>query len=167
MNRSGIAQRMLKNHRRFLRPAKLNLVSLMDIFTILVFFLLINSGNNEILKVSKHIRLPDSVAEQPPDSTITVMVTETSVIVDGRAVATMEDIIESDGIIPGLAEELNYIASKRTQLTEDEQVRGRAITILGDQAIPYEILKRVMMTCAKSNYRDLSMAVTRVANAGA
>ena len=167
MNRSGIAQRMLKNHRRFLRPAKLNLVSLMDIFTILVFFLLINSGNNEILKVSKHIRLPDSVAEQPPDSTTTVMVTETSVIVDGRAVATMEDIIESDGIIPGLAEELNYIASKRTQLTEDEQVRGRAITILGDQAIPYEILKRVMMTCAKSNYRDLSMAVTRVANAGA
>ena len=167
MNRSGIAQRMLKNHRRFLRPAKLNLVSLMDIFTILVFFLLINSGNNEILKVSKHIRLPDSVAEQPPDSTITVMLTETSVIVAGRAVATMQDIIESDGIIPGLAEELNYIASTRTQLTEDEQVRGRAITILEDQAIPYEILKRVMMTCAKSNYRDLSMAVTRVANAGA
>ena len=79
----------------------------------------------------------------------------------------MEDIIESDGIIPGLAEELNYLASKRAQLTEDEQVRGRAITILGDQAIPYEILKRVMMTCAKSNYRDLSMAVTRMANAGA
>jgi len=167
MNKSSIAQRMQKNHKRFLRPAKLNLVSLMDIFTILVFFLLINSGNNEILKVSKHIKLPDSVAEQPPDSTITVMVTETDVIVDGRAVATMEDIIESDGIIPGLAEELNYLASKREQLTEDEQVRGRAITILGDQAIPYEILKRVMMTCAKSNYRDLSMAVTRVANAGA
>ena len=167
MNRTSIAQRMQKNHSRFLRPAKLNLVSLMDIFTILVFFLLINSGNNEILKVSKHIKLPDSVAEQPPDSTITVMVTETDVIVEGRAVATMEDIIESDGIIPGLAEELNYLASKREQLTEDEQVRGRAITILGDQAIPYEILKRVMMTCAKSNYRDLSMAVTRVANAGA
>jgi biopolymer transport protein ExbD len=167
MNRTSIAQRMQKNHSRFLRPAKLNLVSLMDIFTILVFFLLINSGNNEILKVSKHIKLPDSVAEQLPDSTITVMVTETDVIVDGRAVATMEDIIESDGIIPGLADELNYLASKREQLTEEEQVRGRAITILGDQTIPYEILKRVMMTCAKSNYRDLSMAVTRVANAGA
>ena len=167
MNKSSIAQRMQKNHKRFLRPAKLNLVSLMDIFTILVFFLLINSGNNEILKVSKHIKLPDSVAEQPPDSTITVMVTETSIIIDGRAVATMDDIIESDGIIPGLEEELNYLASKRTQMTEDEKVRGRAITILGDQSIPYEILKRVMMTCAKSNYRDLSMAVTRVANAGA
>lgn len=166
MNRSSIAQRMQQNHRRFLKPAKLNLVSLMDIFTILVFFLLINSGDNEILKVSKHIKLPDSVAEARPSSTITVMVTETDVIVDGRPVATMNEIINSDGVIPGLARELDYLASKRTQLTAEEQVSGRAITILGDHTIPYEILKRVMITCARSNYRDLSMAVTRVANAG-
>jgi len=166
MNRSSIAQRMQQNHRRFLKPAKLNLVSLMDIFTILVFFLLINSGDNEILKVSKHIKLPDSVAEASPSLTITVMVTETDVIVDGRPVATMNEVIESDGIIPGLAKELDYLAAKRTQLTAEEQASGRAITILGDHTIPYEILKRVMITCAKSNYRDLSMAVTRVANAG-
>ncbi|MEN8106524.1 MAG: biopolymer transporter ExbD [Pseudomonadota bacterium] len=167
MNRSSIAERMQQNHRRFLRPAKLNLVSLMDIFTILVFFLLINSGDNEILKVSKHIKLPDSVAEQKPESTITVMVTESDIIVDGRPVATMDEVIKSDGVIPGLAKELNYLASKRAQLTAEEKASGRAITILGDHTIPYEILKRVMVTCAKSNYRDLSMAVTQVANAGA
>jgi hypothetical protein len=94
------------------------------------------------------------------------MVTETDIIVDGRPVATMDDVIKSDGVIPGLAKELEYLASKRTQLTAEEQTTGRAITILGDHTIPYEILKRVMITCAKSNYRDLSMAVTRVANAG-
>lgn len=164
MKQSSVAQRMQQNHRRFLKPAKLNLVSLMDIFTILVFFLLINSGDNEILKVSKHIKLPDSVAETKPDSTITVMITDTDVIVDGRQVATMDDIVNSDGLIPGLAEELNYLASKR-QLTAEEKISGRAITILGDHTIPYEILKRVMMTCAKSNYRDLSMAVSRIAGA--
>lgn len=167
MNKSSIAQRMQQNHRRFLKPAKLNLVSLMDIFTILVFFLLINSGDNEVLKMSKHIKLPDSVAEARPETTITVMVTEDDIIVDGRAVATMDDVIKSDGIIPGLAKELDYLASKRTQLTKEEQTSGRAITILGDHTIPYEILKRVMITCAKSNFRDLSMAVTKVANAGA
>jgi biopolymer transport protein ExbD len=166
MNESSIAQRMQRNHRRFLKPAKLNLVSLMDIFTILVFFLLINSGDNEILKVSKHIKLPDSVAEIPPASTITVMVTESDVIVDGRPVATMDDVVNSDGVIPGLAQELNYLASKRTELTEQEKVSGRAVTILGDYTIPYEILKRVMITCAKSNYRDLSMAVSRVEKTG-
>ena len=60
MKKSGIAQRMQQNHRRFLRPARLNLVSLMDIFTILVFFLLVNSGDSEILHVNKQVRLPIS-----------------------------------------------------------------------------------------------------------
>ncbi|MGD8615587.1 MAG: biopolymer transporter ExbD [Gammaproteobacteria bacterium] len=166
MKQSSIAERMQQNHKRFLKPARLNLVSLMDIFTILVFFLLINSGNNEILKVSKHIKLPDSVAETRPEPTITVMVTESDVIVDGRPVATMDEVVDGEGIIAGLAKELSYLASKRKQLTAEERVKGRAVTILGDHTIPYEILKRVMMTCAKSNYRDLSMAVSRVANAG-
>jgi biopolymer transport protein ExbD len=165
MNESA-AQRMQKNHRRLLQPVKLNLVSLMDIFTILVFFLLINTGDNELLKNSKHIKLPDSVAETRPEATITVMVTATDVIVDGRPVATMDDVINSDGLIPGLAKELDYLASGRAELTAEEKVNGRAVTILGDHTIPYEILKRVMITCARSNYRDLSMAVSRVANAG-
>jgi biopolymer transport protein ExbD len=167
MNQSSIAERMQKNHSRFMKPAKLNLVSLMDIFTILVFFLLINSGDNEILKVSKHIKLPDSVAETPANSTITVMVTRTDIIVDGRPVATMDDVVNGNGVIPGLDKELRYLASKRAALTEEEKVKGRAVTILGDHTVPYEILKRVMITCAKANFRDLSMAVSRVANAGA
>ena len=78
----------------------------------------------------------------------------------------MDDVINSDGVIPLLAEELDYLTSKRAEPTAEEQINGRAITILGDHTIPYEILKRVMITCAKSNYRDLSMAVTRVANSG-
>jgi biopolymer transport protein ExbD len=166
MNLSSAAQRMQQNHKRFLTPVKLNLVSLMDIFTILVFFLLINTGDNELLKNSKHIKLPDSVAETRPGATITVMVSATDVIVDGKPVATIEDVVNSDGVIPGLEKELNYLASTRAGLTEEEKVNGRAVTILGDQSIPYEILKRVMITCARSNYRDLSMAVTRVASAG-
>jgi biopolymer transport protein ExbD len=166
MNQSSIAQRMQRNHRRFLKPAKLNLVSLMDIFTILVFFLLINSGDNEMIKVSKQLTLPRSMAQAQPDATVTVTVTQTDIIVDGRPVATMDDVLDSNGVIAGLTKELNYLASKHRDLTEEEKSKGRAVTILGDQTIPYEILKRVMVTCAKSNYRDLSMAVTRIANAG-
>jgi len=166
MKESSTAQRMQHNHMRFLKPAKLNLVSLMDIFTILVFFLLVNSGDSELLKVSKHIRLPDSVAEMRPESTVTVTVTESDIIVDGRPVATMDEVLGSNGMIPGLAKELDYLASKRTELSEEEKTNGMALTILGDHTIPYEILKRVMVTCARSNYRNLSMAVSRIENAG-
>jgi biopolymer transport protein ExbD len=166
MNQSSTAQRMQQLHGRFLKPVKLNLVSLMDIFTILVFFLLINTGDNELLQNNKHIRLPDSVAEQRPEATITVVVTPTDVIVDGNPVATMDEVVNSNGVIPGLAEELKRLAAHRAELTPEEKANGRAVTILGDHDIPYEILKRVMITCARTNYRDLSMAVTQVASAG-
>ncbi|MDX1456130.1 MAG: biopolymer transporter ExbD [Marinobacter sp.] len=151
-------------HLHLMKPAKLNLVSLMDIFTILVFFLLLNSGSNEILKVNNDITLPDSTAQEQPTETITVLITDEEILVDGRPVATMVDVVNGNGLIDGLTEELQFLASKRTELTEEEKTLGRSVTILGDQEIPYEILKRVMLTCAKSNYRDLSLAVSRVAS---
>jgi biopolymer transport protein ExbD len=166
MKKSGIAQRMQQNHRRFLRPARLNLVSLMDIFTILVFFLLVNSGDSEILHVNRQVKLPESVADQRPESMTTVTVTESGITVDGRPVATMDDVVNGSGLIAGLAQELETLAANRARLSAGEKARGRAVTIVGDHTIPYEILKRVMATCARSNYRDLSMAVTRVAKAG-
>ncbi|TKV69672.1 biopolymer transporter ExbD [Marinobacter panjinensis] len=150
-----------------MKPAKLNLVSLMDIFTILVFFLLLNSGSNEILKVNDVV-LPDSTAEERPKETTVVTITEDDILVDGRPVATINEVIMSNGLIDGLMEELRFQATKRTELTEREKTLGRAVTILGDQEIPYELLKRVMLTCAKADYRDLSMAVSRVSgNSGA
>lgn len=149
--------------RTFMKPAKLNLVSLMDIFTILVFFLLLNSGSNQLIKVNDVV-LPDSTAEERPKETTVVTITEEDILVDGRPVASINEVITSNGLIDGLMEELTFLASKRTELTEREKSLGRAVTVLGDQEIPYELLKRVMLTCAKADYRDLSMAVSRVAS---
>ena len=53
MVRSGRAKRMEKHHKRNKSTAALNLVSLMDIFTILVFFLLVNSSDVETLPSTK------------------------------------------------------------------------------------------------------------------
>lgn len=145
----------------FMKPAKLNLVSLMDIFTILVFFLLLNSGTNQLIKVND-VTLPDSTAEERPKETTIVTITEDDILVDGRPVASINEVITSNGLINGLMKELRFQASKRTVLTEREKSLGRAVTILGDEEIPYALLKRVMLTCAKADYRDLSMAVSRV-----
>ena len=43
----------------------INLVSMMDIFTILVFFLLVNSSDVEVLPNAKEIVLPTSTAPHP------------------------------------------------------------------------------------------------------
>lgn len=61
MKQSLRAKRMAKHHRRLNQAPKMNLVSLMDIFTILVFFLLVNSSDVEVLQTDKSIKDRKSV----------------------------------------------------------------------------------------------------------
>ena len=56
----GRAARMERHHKRHKGGAGINLVSMMDIFTILVFFLLVNSSEVEVLPNAKEFVLPDS-----------------------------------------------------------------------------------------------------------
>ncbi len=73
MKKSTRAIRMDRRHKRHQNVPTINLVSLMDIFTILVFFLLVNSSNTQQPPGNKSIELPESVAEQLPKETLVVM----------------------------------------------------------------------------------------------
>ena len=165
MKSSIRAKRMARNHKRMQSSSKLNLVSLMDIFTILVFFLMVNNGDVEVLQSDKSIKLPESVSEQKPDLTVLVKLNANDIIVQGRSVASATKILEQeDDIINELDKELKYLASRKPVLTEIEKQKGRAITIMGDELIPYKLLKRVMTTCAQADYRDISLAVNAKAD---
>lgn len=166
MKESLRAKRMAKHHRRMGQASKLNLVSLMDIFTILVFFLLINSSDVEILSTEKSIQLPESFAKQKPETTLLIKVNNDDLLVGTRSIANVKDILASNAVtIPVLAKELAYQASRRPA-TELEQEKGRAVTIMGDQSVPYALLKRIMATCAENDFRDISLAVTQILGNG-
>jgi biopolymer transport protein ExbD len=162
MKQSLRAKRMAKHHRRLNQVPSLNLVSLMDIFTILVFFLLVNSGDVEVLQTDKSIKLPASFSEQVPENNLVVLVSATDVIVGGRSVGSVADLIASTGNnFAPLEQELKYLAQKAGPLKEEDQLTGRPVTIMADQKVPYQILKKVMATCAAAEYRDISLAVTK------
>ena len=72
----------------------------------------------------------------------------------------MEDNTE---FLEALTTELNYQVSKRPELTESEQEKGRAVTIIGDASIPYAVLKQIMAACADTGYRNMSLAVEQQA----
>lgn len=166
MKTSVRARRMARHQGRMKANSKLNLVSLMDIFTILVFFLLLNTGDVEVLRNDKTITLPESVSEQKPDATLLVMVNNTDLLVAGRPLAKVADILQRGGLnIVELESELQHQAARRPQLTAAEKQRGRAVTIMGDQAVPYALLKRIMSTCAAHDYRNISLAVNQLAAA--
>ncbi len=135
---------------------KLNLVSLMDIFTILVFFLMVNSSDVQILQTSADVDLPDSTSQQRPDEQTIITVSEDSIVVMGRKVADVEALVGTgDVAIEGLAEELRYQAKRKGDAPDD----GYEITIMGDRQIPYWLLKKIMLTCTTEDYAQISLAV--------
>ncbi|MDZ7923547.1 MAG: biopolymer transporter ExbD [Marinagarivorans sp.] len=163
MKQSLRARRMARLQRRYKNQPKLNLVSLMDIFTILVFFLLVNSSDVEVLQNNKSIKLPDSIAEKKPDTSLVVMVSADEIIISGRQITTVKAALAEDSEeVLALRKELEYLAERKPFSNSEDAKKGRDVTIMGDNTIPYNLLKRIMTTCAQTDYRNISLAVSQL-----
>ncbi len=160
MVKSGRAKRMEKHHKRNKGAGTLNLVSLMDIFTILVFFLLVNSSDVETLPNAKDLQLPESIAEKKARETVVILIGEVDLIVQGTRVAKIADIMATRGNdIPELREALLSQNDRVLRREANDDIAAREVTIMGDKDIPYRLLKKVMATCAASDYGQISLAV--------
>lgn len=139
----------------------MNLVALIDIFTILIFFLMSSTGI-EVLTNSRAVKLPLSTTEKTPRQTIVVAVSDTDIVVDGRKVASVAEAIAQQGdLIPGLKEELDLLASRQVIGGVDKNGASKAVTIMGDKNIPYSLLRKVMYTSARANFSEIAFAVQR------
>ena len=160
MVKSARAKRMEKHHKRNKGAGALNLVSLMDIFTILVFFLLVNSSDVQTLPNAKDMKLPESIAEKKPKENVVVLIGKTDILVQGEPVAKIADVMAIQGNdIPQLREALLSQNDRALRRAAKEDVAGREVTIMGDKDISYRLLKKVMATCTASNYGQISLAV--------
>lgn len=160
MVKSGRAKRMEKHHKRNKSSGALNLVSLMDIFTILVFFLLVNSSDVEVLPNAKDIQLPESIAEEKAKETVVILIGDEDIIVQGTPVAKVADVMAQQGNdIPELREALKSQNDRVLRREAQQDIAGREVTIMGDKDIPYRLLKKVMATCSASEYGQISLAV--------
>jgi len=137
----------------------MNLVSLIDVFTILIFFLLSNSGGVETLSSPRAVKLPESIADKSPKETVVVVVSGTEILVEGRKVANVADALAVDGdLIQPLKAELDIQAARQVVRT-DKVAEAKRLTIMGDKDIPYQLLRKVMATCARAGFTDISFAV--------
>ena len=163
----------MKNTRRMKRMGRsrkrklpaLNLTSLMDVFTILVFFLLVNSSNSEVLEPPKKITLPDSVVEAKPKETAVIIVSENDVTVQGEIVALVEDIIKSkqDAIL-GISNKLEDIKKNVIGISTKSVAESREVTILSHRTVPFKVLRKVMSSCTFAGYEKISLAVIQKAS---
>ncbi len=157
----------MKNSRRMKRMSRnrqmvtsMNLTSLMAVFTILVFFMLVNSASTEVLETPKQITLPASVVEEKPRETVVIFISPDEVTVQGKAVVRTVEIlaIEGQNVAPigeRLAEVSQNIIGLRTQVVAESQ----EVTILADRSVPFSVVKKVMSTCTGQGYGRISLAV--------
>ena len=155
-------QRRAEHKGRNQTMVDMNLVSLIDVFTILIFFLLSNSGGVETLPSPKAVKLPESVAEQAPRETVLVVVSGTEILVGGRKVASVADVMKTEGdLIEPLKAELELQAGRQVVRAENA-IDAKRLTIMGDKDIPYRLLRKIMFTGARANFADVSFAVRRI-----
>jgi len=165
MSTSRRARRMQRHHaRRGDKSASLNMVSLMDIFTILVFFLLVSAANSDILPTPKNIKLPISTAEKIPKENLVIMVGDSDLLLQGKKMSDVQSVIRNKNLmIMPLFNELKKQATKKLAGLPKGSKKALGITIMGDKEIPYILLKKIMLTCSSARFSNISLAVNRKA----
>jgi len=163
MIKSRRAQRMERQHRRGRGSLGINLVSLMDIFTILVFFLLVNSSDGEILPNPKSVVLPESVSEEQPRQTVVLMVNGEHVLLNGEVITSVAEVMEQKGLVSDAIRNAmhNELVKLQEKYKSDPGMRMEA-TVMGDKDIPYSLLKKVLASATASGYQRISLAVMQI-----
>ena len=154
---------------------KLNLVSLMDIFTILVFFLMMNTGDVEILQPDEKVVLPQSFTQHKPDTSPVIKVTADAIYFKEVQVLLLNESTSHssinnqdneliDNLYAQLVKEktvLAKLAVNRSALVPSNKapLATHSVSVMGDASVPYALLKKVLYTCAQAGFRDVSLAV--------
>jgi len=164
MRYMGRAARMQRHHKRHKGEAVINLVSMIDMLTVLVFFLLVYSTEVvEVLPSQKEVQLPESTSEAKFHEAVVVIITEHEILINGKSVGKIDQVIASDGVlIPTLQAALEQEANgmlRQVGLTEEEKIANREVTIMADKELPYKLLKKIMATSTAADYGQLSLAV--------
>ncbi len=163
----------MKNTRRLKRMARakrnrmgaLNLTSLMDVFTILVLYLLVNQSSVEVVEPPKDIKLPDSVVESKPKQTVVMMVSEQEILIQGQPVATYDEVLNNkSGVIDGVRVSLQKLKKNVIGVNTEAVAKSNEVTIMAHRNIPFKVLRNLMASCTSAGYTTISLAVIQKAS---
>jgi len=159
MKDSRRMKRMERNNRKVqITGLGLNLIPMMDVLTVLVFFLLFHSFNGDM--PAAKIMLPDSIVETKPRETVHIVVTPEFVMVQDEAVVSTPQLLnDGKGTVDEVAARLRELESQLPQMAAE----NRELTLLADKTIQFKVLKKIMSTCTAAGYGKISLAVVQKA----
>jgi biopolymer transport protein ExbD len=164
MSDSRRKKRMSRSRRRG-GSTGMMLTSLMDIFTVLVLYLIVNQGTGVTLDAPKTVKIPESVVETAPRRSLVMAVSGTDVFLQGDAIFKVADVLESkDDYIQPIRLELLRLKNLAAEQGDKGISESSEITILADRGVPFKILKKLMSTSSSAGYDKISLAVNQKEN---
>jgi len=150
------------------RREGLMITSMMDMFTIILVFLLKSySAEGSILTNADNLVLPNSISKKKPkEVNLQVQITHDMILVDNQPVAPTEDarripLENPDPIVIKLQEKLAACFTQEEEMVKMgalNEVSGKVIVQM-DKNLEFDILYKVMNTCGKVGYNKMNFAV--------
>ena len=151
-------------HGRKAMFADLLITPLVDMFVIIVLFLIANfSATGELIQQSKDVQLPEAAHVQEIQADPVVMVTMNEVFCDGQSIGRVEDFTRDEYLnIPALEEKMRDMKKRfedlHSMVQGAEEFKGN-INIQAHKEVQFKILKRVMFSSASAGYGNINFAV--------
>lgn len=170
----------LRNREVFI-PPKLQITAMMDMFTIIVFFLLFSYADRpDEVELSADIALPTSSTERDYDNTIKVFLSATTLKIEDEIVANIrqEKIIGYNPDEPQKSKIYKTLEKiRQSRIKEQNEVKAVAvdsqtspeeiaelnkpqILFFCDKLVPFKVINTVMKTIGMVGYPNMQFAVT-------
>lgn len=164
----SIVKRMLKDAQTT-KPVVIQLTAMVDMFTILVVFLLKSMGSTSIKIPPEELRLPTAFSAEDPKEALLVQVAPGYISVNDKKVMSLQngqflqtDLAKNDlYLVPVLEKSLLEQAeiSKRVQKETKDLIKFKGTVFIQiDKALDYASVKRILYTASVAGYGDLRLA---------
>jgi biopolymer transport protein ExbD len=166
------------HHKRHAAIADLLITPLVDMFVIIVLFLIANfSATGEIMSMSRDVQLPSASHVKDLEVVPVIMIArdqntrEVKIIVEGQPILeNASDLERADYMnIPALEDKLRELKKNFEAIhsNSDKQEFNGDVNIQADKQVPFKVIKRVMFSCAAAGYGNINFAVLNVGSGDA
>jgi len=155
------SRRIKRMDQRQIVAPTLILTSLMDIFIVIVIYLLMNQALGvDIVAPPRSVKLPESVVDTSPKQTVVMTVSNEDVVVQGERIASTNEVLESkDDLIISVGVRMQKIRESYIGISEESTANSTEVTIMADRGVPFKVIKRLMSTSSSAGYSKISLAV--------
>lgn len=156
--------------RRLSQNQGLNITSMMDMFTIILVFLLKSFGESSVeLKVNPNINLPSSISSKAPVNVVSLVVDKSSILIEDQYVLDHvngkipSQYLEDNNlkILPLYKKLLTFAKlQKKFSPKKTKEVAGK-ILLQMDKNLNFEILRQVMYTAGMAGFDNFKFLTTK------